>query len=384
VTALVSYARPLAWRLVEQGLRHIGGRRDRVWARRAYEEAQRREAEDQENPGSPLDSPLQREIAVIALREGSSPLEDPFIALALVSRKEALQYGSAQTLAFQAGDLRGALPLWSERTERALARGEFALAVRQLAYIARLHAALGELEAAQECTECASRLAGRLSEGSYAYFNLAAARADLALVRGAGLEPLLSLGESFLARAAPDQAYGRADLWAYMAYGYAWAGRVGPALEALPHVVPAVERAPGWANNYTRVIHLAVETLWLLERFNHLDLLEHNLREKTLAPDFRYPHADARLSLARICALQGRHDEAVEWFAKAREVLEEQGARPLRAITHYDEALMYVRRNAPGDRDRAAPLREQALAGFRGIGMPGWQQRALDHLGSGR
>ena len=28
--------------------------------------------------------------------------------------------------------------------------------------------------------------------------------------------------------------------------------------------------------------------------------------------------ADARLSLARLCALTGRYDEAVAWFAEAR------------------------------------------------------------------
>jgi hypothetical protein len=38
---------------------------------------------------------------------------------------------------------------------------------------------------------------------------------------------------------------------------------------------------------------------------------------------------------------------------QARRVLDQQRARPPRAITEYDEALMYVRRSAPGDRDRA-------------------------------
>src|SRR5262249_24679732 len=104
-----------------------------------------------------------------------------------------------------------------------------------------------------------------------------------------------------------------------------------------------------------------------------------NLRGKTIAPDFRYPHVDGRLSLARLCALQGRYDEAVEWFAKARAVLDEQGARPLRAIVDYDEALMYARRGAAGDRERAVPLLETALRQFRALGMPGWIRRA-EHL----
>ncbi len=86
---------------------------------------------------------------------------------------------------------------------------------------------------------------------------------------------------------------------------------------------------------------------------------------------------DGRLTLARLCALTGRHDEAVSWFAKAREVLTEQGASPLLAIVDYDEALMYCppegarrRRNGPG------PYLEPARARVRShrherLGPPG-------------
>src|SRR5262249_34230843 len=50
--------------------------------------------------------------------------------------------------------------------------------------------------------------------------------------------------------------------------------------------------------------------------------------------------------------------------------------RPLRAIVDYDEALMYARRGAPGDRDRGLPLVVAALGKFRRLGMPGWIRRA--------
>jgi hypothetical protein len=50
-----------------------------------------------------------------------------------------------------------------------------------------------------------------------------------------------------------------------------------------------------------------------------------------------------RLALARLCALTGRSDEARAWFEKARHVLDEQGARPLRAITDFGEAWMEAR-----------------------------------------
>ena len=92
---------------------------------------------------------------------------------------------------------------------------------------------------------------------------------------------------------------------------------------------------------------------------------------------------DGRLSLARLSALQRRHDEACEWFARARAVLDEQGARPLRAIADFDEAVMYRRRGAPGDRERARPLLERARPllerarrRFEDLGMSGWLRRA--------
>ena len=113
-------------------------------------------------------------------------------------------------------------------------------------------------------------------------------------------------------------------------------------------------------------------------------MIERNLRTKVVEPDFRYPMMDGRLALGRLCAVQGRHEEAAEWFAKARTALDEQGARPLRAIVDYDEALMYVRRGAAGDRERAAPLLEAALAQFRGLEMTGWIRRAESLLREGK
>lgn len=76
-----------------------------------------------------------------------------------------------------------------------------------------------------------------------------------------------------------------------------------------------------------------IETLWDLGRRDHVELLERNLRQKTLAPDFRLITVDARLALARLRTLTGRFDEAREWFEKAPHILDEPGAGPLRAIT---------------------------------------------------
>jgi hypothetical protein len=83
-----------------------------------------------------------------------------------------------------------------------------------------------------------------------------------------------------------------------------------------------------------------------------------------------------RLALARLCALTGRFDEARERFEKARRVLDERGARPFRAITDFDVALMEVRRGETGNRERALALLNAARGPCEEIGMPGWLRRA--------
>ena len=77
----------------------------------------------------------------------------------------------------------------------------------------------------------------------------------------------------------------------------------------------------------------------------------------------------------RLCALQRRHDEAYEWFAHARAVLDEQSARPLRAITDFDEALMNQRREDRDGHSPANPLLGAAVKSFRTLGMTGWTRR---------
>ncbi len=88
-----------------------------------------------------------------------------------------------------------------------------------------------------------------------------------------------------------------------------------------------------------------------------------------LPADFRFPMMDLRLSLARLCAVDGRLEEADHWFGQARSVLEEQGARSLRAIVDFDQALM----NARAERmARARRPLDAAISQFQQIGMIGW------------
>ena len=80
--------------------------------------------------------------------------------------------------------------------------------------------------------------------------------------------------------------------------------------------------------------------------------------------------------MARLCGLSGRYDEATSWFTDARRVLTDQGARPLLAISDYDEALMLLRRGGP-HAEGARPLLDAARRQFELLGMSGWARHAL-------
>ena len=181
---------------------------------------------------------------------------------------------------------------------------------------------------------------------------------------------------SFLAGSDnPALAWARGVAYAGQAHTAAHLDRPDVAIAAIGRLAPWLERAPAWAVGYPMMAYGPAEALWILERFDHGDVIERALREKLLPTDFRFL-VDGRLALARLCALTGRHDEAQRWFNEARRRLDEEGSRPLRAVCDFDEALMYARRDGAGDPDRARPLLAAARHQFEDIGMTGWIRRA--------
>jgi len=367
-----------AWALAEQGMPYAAARRDSTWAWLMGMDLLRQEAEDSDDPGIPLDRPERHEVARIV---PALPAEER-LAFGLFrpfsSREDVLTHASddLDCLMFWAGEFRRSLPLWQEQAVRAEQQGQIAWAVYVWAQAARCHNALGNFAAGREAYQQGRTLATRLAGPSIQLMQLEASTEELRFALNEGWEKTVEFLEPALREPAAENAWAFAAIRAVAARAYARLGRTEEALRWLETLLAPLERAPGWAANYSRMACCAAEALWLLERTDHIEVIERNLREKVVEPDFRYPMVDARLSLARLCALQGRYDEAVEWFARARAVLEEQGARPLRAITDFDEALMCVRRGAPGDRERASPLLDTALQQFRALGMTGWIRRA--------
>jgi class 3 adenylate cyclase/tetratricopeptide (TPR) repeat protein len=372
---------PRCWVLAEQGLRHVGGRRDLTWAILTSFDLDRREAIDPDFPGLPLDIPERHEVSRILLANVASLLElgASFPAgLVVESREEAIERlgWSGSVMARRAGEYERALALLGPQAASCVERGRFSLAAQHLTDAALCEAALGNLAASQNTLARAKEFADRVGNPPVNAAQLLAVSIVHTGVRGEGYELLLPMLERVLAANTLTLRSVTALTLAVSAACYAHARRGEEALRALGSALPGIERAAIWGANYAAVVNCAIEALWMLQRRDHADALERNLREKALAPDFRWPQTDARLALARLCALTGRFDEAREWFEKARRVLDEQGARPLRAITDFDEAWMEVRRGGAGDRQRALALLDAARGPFESIDMPGWLRRA--------
>jgi tetratricopeptide (TPR) repeat protein len=374
-----------AFPVAREGMAYIGARRDVTWLRLADIDVVRREQEDPEYPGIPLDCPERREMGVLhrslSVRH-SKRIEAPVIPLA--SRSDALHVLPPQAYFTWTGDFRGSLVALEEAATRCEREGRINSAAICLTGMARCRLALGDIAAADEAHARAVAFCDRLPLGSVGAFVSAEYTGDRCFVVNEGWAETFSMMVYAAEQPDPQNLFVLAAVQSAAAQALARLGQAEAAIQMLAPAAVALDRGPAWALQYTVLACNAADTLWCAERLDHAECVERNLRDKVIAADFRYPNTDGRLALAQLCALQGRYDEAVEWFAKARTVLDEQGARPMRAIVDYDEALMYVRRGGAGDTQRAAPLLEAALAQFRDIGMPGWIRYAEHLLREGR
>jgi DNA-binding winged helix-turn-helix (wHTH) protein len=370
-----------AWSLAEQGVRHIGARRDWVWVRLAQHQQMAIEATDPDFPGLMRDTPLRRELfgRILADRHRLSPLEENEIWHTSIfdSRADALARAGdlPAVLVFYAGEYRAGLAGYQRAVEPA--RGVVAGAVSFHANRSALLCGLGELDAAERSAATAAELARRVGEPSWVFLASGAARGSTALARGLGLGPAADALDAATGPARPPVAAIVPPFQALARHLRALAGDVEKALDGMDLVVRAAERFPPWSPNYAFLVANAAGALWTVGAPDpRTGRLEAQIREKVLKPDFRFPTVDGRLALAWLCALDRRWSEAAHWFACAREVLDEQGARPLLAITDYDEARMYARRGARGDGSRARRLLDAAERQFESIGMLGWTLRA--------
>jgi len=374
---------PHAWVVARKGLEYAGTKRDVGWARLVCFDAERRAAEESDPPGIPDESAERAESARILRAARLDPLGFAAMESVVSSREEALESTNLGFLIYWAGEYARCLPTALAEAEAAVARGRFARGARGWAYAAICQAALGLLDDARASHERAEALASRVGQP---VFTVQFGRDLHSHTLGEGEGELLETFASMSASTNPALVWGHSLAHGVAVRLAAHRGDTERTSLFLERALPWLERAPAWAMTMTTLCCYCAEALWVLERQDHLAVVERALLEKIVAPDFRAPMVDARLALARLCALTGRYEEARRWFAEARPVLSEQGARPLLAVTDHDEALMHVRRGEADDLERARPLLDSARRQFEAIGMTGWIRRAEElrrHLGEG-
>ena len=376
-TCVMVAGSPSAWALARQGLTYAN-KGNVAWARLVFIDLQRREAEDAEYPGIPLDTPERAEAARILRNAPGDPMGIYVFEAVFATGSEARASRNLAIRVAIGGDFGGSLAPLKEEAERSLAQGQLVRAARARSFAAFCLVGVGRLPETRSAVDEAKAFFSRAGAPMFVALH---AEEQLALARDEGWEQLDPVFEALTGTGGPvvpALAWVAGLLYAISGRIDARLGRAEPALRRLELLLPWLERAPAWTVHYPVLASHAVDILCLLGRTDHAAVIEHVLRAKVIAPDFRDSMVDGRLALARLCSLQGRHDEALSWFAAARSVLTEQGARPLLAIADFEEAVMYSRRAGPGDLARARPLVDNARRQFEDLVMTGWIRRARD------
>lgn len=360
--------------LAAAGLAHIDESDPAAWAWLKLAQVITIGMSDPDWPGMILGSPDQLEVAH-ALRNLPASARPTLstVLIAFDSRQDVLATEPEEpaALAMWAGEFLRALELAGPMATEDEEAGRIESAIVRRCIEARCLNALGHFDAADAAFERGTNLLQRLVGPSMFASHL------------------LSVDEERWAALGVDWGQFRADLRGLLdrrsGHWYAVVRRISKARvmahmgatdDAIEHLVPAleaIEAAPAWSENYVRILHCAAEIHWVSGRGDHAPIIERNIRDKVLEPDFRYPMTDLRLAMARLVTVQGRLDEAAEWFNRARQVLDEQDARPLRAIVDYDEGIVQARMGHTEDaRALLRVAREQATS----LGMHGWARSA--------
>jgi len=374
---------PLSWQLAEQGMRHIGERRDATWVGLRIHQLAARDAVDPDLPGVPRDSPERHELSDAILRlqqEDESWEESQWSPNSLTprSRDDVFErFSHVLPLVAQHGGMYAErIDDLSEAIEESLAEGKLANAAMLLVVHARVYADIGDLAGCERMKKRAHEIIARIPPVPFVLLQFQGIDMDAMMVRGDRLAEQLPATEALLRAADSENRWVLSIVQILAALYNAYAKREDESLRRLGEVIPVIEHAPAWSINYPLLVFVGAWTLWELERTDHLETIERNLREKVIATDFRYMNTNGEYAMGMLAGLTGRFDEALDWFAQARVKTEEEGALPLRARVDFSEAQLYARRMAPGDSSRALALLDAALERFRPIGMTGWERRA--------
>jgi DNA-binding SARP family transcriptional activator len=360
--------------LARRGLELVADDGEPVWSRLQTTALLAEGIDDPQWPGIILGTADQLRLAAAVRRlpADARPQASVFFR-AFASREDVYETAvdDPGALTFWAGDFRRALEQLVPLADQEEESGQLEAAVLLVVTQARCHTALGEFARADAAVARGVDLVGRLAAPSVFAGHLLASEEERWAALGEGWG-----NYRFDVSAALDERRARWYAVVVRASTARVMAHLGAPEDAMARLVPlldAVDAAPGWAENYPRILFAAAEVHWLAGRSDHAQRLARNAAEKVLSADFRYPMTDVRLTLARLAAVQGRDDEALDWFAQARTVIAEQGALPLSVVLDHDEAVVQLR---TGHRREASALRARALATAEALNMQGWA-RAL-------
>lgn len=380
-----------AWRLSAVGRAHLDDeRRDRTWARLRKAELNESDFADPERGGMWLDDDARRELqAVLETLEPDDLIGLEYAPSSRASTAAFLAKDPPMSAAVMArwgiGDLAGIVNGSGDGLRAFELEGNFEAVVLVNAVSARCLALLGRHGEADAALDRARTNVPRVPERSNSAFQVLGAEWLIAYVRGAMPAPtppelLQELTES------PDTRWATTAVVATNAYLSAVAGREADALAELEQVLVAVELAPGHAPNYGLIACVPVHTLWVMDRTDHLDVIEAAINSKLVATGLRYPEYVNELALAQACALTGRLDEARELVATAHAVVDESNRPPLHVHIDSFEAEWELRLDTDGDAARCRAAIERARAGCTDPAMAPWLPRldTLDHQAASR
>lgn len=390
-------APPQAWEpLVERGLALVGERRDLLWARLmllrgriepvaseglyisrwvGYDEqavAMARTYGDEDDYArtlEPLDWRTPEETtSVVAL---ARRWQRPTAVLRVLDV-------AGRDLIFRHGDMIEAKERLTDLLSAGERYGSIPAQAEALVQLSLCHALLGDLDLAQQTFQRASELVARLGAGHRLH---ALANMSMASVLGdyRGDTDWPRLAQTF-ARIATDPQTGRSVMGLtaanFAVLNHLRAGNPAEARRFLALLTPVLERLPPTTYLYNGGIDRAGTAVWELGEVEYAGVYRQLAMDLLAAGLEGSPYRSNALTVARMAALASDLNEAAAYFARARQVAETGGQRPLRAMVDYDEALALVRNSSP-DRTRIETLLNAALAQFRALGMTPWEQRTL-------
>jgi len=159
----------------------------------------------------------------------------------------------------------------------------------------------------------------------------------------------------------------------FVAYAYAIAEQVDRAREVLGYVLPALTREHPLGSTHINAIGLAGSAVWELRASDLAERLLPNVRIVADSDPREFYMTSSELTVARLSAMTGRVDQALDYFERARVTLERRDQQVLRAIVDYDEAVTRLEHQQPGASADWTPPARSSNGSACTNGHAGWR-----------